>query len=374
MADLFDYLDWRGDLPFSQVPVNPVDALLFAALSYIDFDGIVPRNHSNTVSLADAAARFAALPDAESRVRTKHDAKLLERMAQTARFGSVRLTGFDSQLIPEEETQFAAITFLPTDYVAVVTYRGTDSSVVGWKEDFAMSFSRTVPAQRKALAYLQIAARNHPGALLLTGHSKGGNLSVFAAAMAGPEIQPRIHAVYNNDGPGFTDFILESPGYQTMLPRIHTYIPQSSIIGMLLEHKDPYTLIRSRTVSVLQHELYTWEVMGGDFIPEDDVSAGSQVINDTITSWLATRSNAERSAFVETLFDLVEAGNADQTDEILRPRNIQSYIKTLVTDEESRHLLATELSGLLRSARDSLRRSRQKVQPPAADALPEKTE
>ena len=371
MADLFAYLDWRGDLPFSQVPVTPVDALLFSALSYIDFDGVVPHTHTAAISLADAAARLTALPDRDDRVRTKHDLPLLQKMAQCPRFAQVGLTGFDSQLIPEEETQFAALTFLPTDYVAIVTYRGTDSSVVGWKEDFAMSFERTVPAQRKALAYLQIAARNHPGALLLTGHSKGGNLAVFAAAMAGADIQPRIHAVYNNDGPGFTDFVLESPGYKTMLPRIHTYIPQSSIIGMLLEHKDPYTLIRSSTVSVLQHELYTWEVLGGDFIPEEDVSAGSQVINETITAWLATHSNAERSAFVEALFDLVEAGDADQTGELLRPRNIQSYIKTLVLDEEARRLLATELSGMLRTAKASLRRGKSKT--PEAPALPDHT-
>lgn len=373
MADLFEYLDWRGDLPFSQAPVNPVDALLFAALSYIDWDGIVPRSHTASISLSEAAARFAALPDTVARVRTKHDGKLLKQMARTPRFAPVRLTGFDSQLIPEEETQFAAMTFLPTDYLAVVTYRGTDSTVIGWKEDFAMSFERTVPAQRKALAYLQIAARNHDGALLLTGHSKGGNLAVFAAAMAGQDIQPRIHAVYNNDGPGFTDFVLQSPGYQTMLPRIHTYIPQSSIIGMLLEHKDPYTLIRSRTVSVLQHELYTWEVMGGDFILEEDASAGSQVINETISSWLATRSNAERSAFVETLFDLVEAGDADQTDELLKPRNIQSYIKTLVLDDESRKLLSTELSSLLRTAKASLRRGKQKPQLPENPGIPAQT-
>ena len=161
--------------------------------------------------------------------------------------------------------------------------------------------------------------------------------------------------MYNNDGPGFTDYVLNSPGYRTILPRIHTYIPQSSIIGMLLEHRDPYTLIRSRTVSVLQHELYSWEVMGGDFVPAEEVSTGSQVINDTIHNWLATRSTEERSAFVETLFDLVEASGADHTGQILHPRSIQSYIKTLVADEESRHLLAGELSRLLRTANETIR-------------------
>ena len=112
MADLFAYLDWRGDLPFSQVPVTPVDALLFSALSYIDFDGVVPRSHTAAISLADAAARLTALPDRDDRVRTKHDLPLLQKMAQCPRFAQVGLTGFDSQLIPEEETQFAALTFL----------------------------------------------------------------------------------------------------------------------------------------------------------------------------------------------------------------------------------------------------------------------
>lgn len=369
MADLFEYLTWRGDLPFSQVPLNAVDALIFSAVSYLRFDGIVPQGHDKSIPLTQVAKQFLALPDAEEKVRNKNDLVLLERLTQTHRFASVGLTGYSSQFIPEEDTQFAAVTFLLDPHTVFLAYRGTDSTVVGWKEDFCMSFEPSVPAQRKALAYLEQAAGYYAGPLLLGGHSKGGNLAVFAAAMAAPEIQARIHAVYNNDGPGFTDFVLNSPGYHTMLPKIHTFVPQSSIIGMLLEHDDPYTIIRSRQVSILQHELYSWEVLGGDFIQVDQATASSQFINQTIKSWLKSMSMEERSAFVEALFDLVETGDADHTAEIMHPHNIYAYLRTLTTDETTRRLLAGELGNLLRLANETLRKSNQ--QDDSTNTLPE---
>lgn len=361
MADLFDYLAWRGDLSFSQVPVTPVDALIFSALSYLRLQDIVPAEHSRSIRLEDAAAQFLALPDAADRIRNKQDLQLLEQAAKTVRFSTVCLCGYDSQLIPEEDTQFAAVTFLPDADTAFLAYRGTDSTVVGWKEDFSMSFRRAVPAQRKALAYLQQAARFHPGPLIVGGHSKGGNLAVFAAAMAAPELQHRIQAVYNNDGPGFTDFVLNSPGYKAILPKIHTFIPQSSIIGLLLEHDDPYTIIRSRQASIWQHELYSWEILGGGFVPVEETTVSSQLIHQTIKSWLTETSMEERSAFVEALFDLVESGDADHTGQIMHPRNLYAYLRTLNTDENTRHLLLGELGDLLRNANETLRQNLQKL-------------
>ena len=266
MATLFDYLRWRGDLTFTQDPPNCVDALIFSALSYIHYGGLVEQKPEIPVYLQDAAAYFFTLEAPEARVRVEKDLDLLHQAAVTTRFGQCRLVMYRDTLIPEQETQFAAVTFLLDDGSAFLAFRGTDYSLVGWKEDFNMSFQQTVPAQRLAVRYLREVAAEYALPLRLGGHSKGGNLAVFAASRSGPLIQQRILEVYNNDGPGFTRYMMGDPGYLTMVPQIKTYIPQSSVIGMLLEHEEPYTVVKSRTVSLLQHDPYSWEVMGRDWM------------------------------------------------------------------------------------------------------------
>jgi hypothetical protein len=350
MDDLFEYLKWRGDLPLSQVPLTPVDALILSELSYLKLDGIVPDTPARTISLSEASAQFLALPEKEQICRTKLDVKLLKACAETERFHRAQLTFFRNLFIPEEETQFAAVSFLLDDGTAFLSFRGTDYSLVGWKEDFNMSFADSIPAQREALRYTQEFAAGYPLLLRLGGHSKGGNVAVYAAAKADTVLQSRILAVYNNDGPGFTDALMGDPGYLAMVPKIHTYIPQSSIIGMLLEHEEPYTVVKSSLVSILQHECYSWEVKGGDFVRVDEITDHSRFIDSTLKRYLAENSKAERSAFVDTVFDLLGGSGADQLFDLLHPKHIGAMIKTLGSDEKKRTYLLEECQQLLRSA------------------------
>ena len=201
MATMFDYIQWRGDLTFSQDPLNAVDALIFSALSYIHYGGQVESCPEKPVLLRDAAECFFALPDPESRVRVEKDLDLLQKAALSTRFGCTKLVFYRDMLIPEQETQFAAVTFLLDDDTAFLAFRGTDYTLVGWKEDFNMSFCQTVPAQRLAQQYVREVAAEYALPLHLGGHSKGGNLAVFAAARVGPVLQKQILTVYNQDGP-----------------------------------------------------------------------------------------------------------------------------------------------------------------------------
>ena len=182
MATVFDYLKWRGDLSFAQDPLNPVDGLIFCALSYIPFVGQAAETPNEPIALRDAAADFLSLDDYESRVRAKNDAMMLRAAAETARFGGCKMVLYRDQFAPEEETQFAAMTFLLPDDTAFVAFRGTDRSLVGWKEDFNMAFQEAVPAQLLAQDYVREVAAEYVMPLRLGGHSKGGNLAVFAAA------------------------------------------------------------------------------------------------------------------------------------------------------------------------------------------------
>lgn len=351
MANILDYVKWRGDLTFTQDPPNAVDALVFSALSYICYGGRVEAEPNVPVRLKDAAEEYFGQESPEARCRVKNDLELLYLAAQTARFGFAEVCMYRDQFIPEQETQFAAMTFLLDDGSMLLAFRGTDYSLVGWKEDFNMTFQQTIPAQRLALQYTREVALEHLRPMRLVGHSKGGNLAVFAAARSSPMIQQRILSVYNNDGPGFTKYLMGDPGYLAMVPRIQTYIPQSSVIGMLLEHEEPYTVIRSKTVGLLQHDPYSWEVLGREFIPVQEITGASQFMDATIKTWFADMSNGERNQLVDVMFTLLGSGEVTTVQDLLQPKNIRTYIKTLSSDENIRRVLSTEFQGLIEAAR-----------------------
>lgn len=350
MADMFDYLKWRGDILFSQLPPNPVDALIFSALSYIRFTDIVPEDLHHHITLRDAAVMLLDDEHAAERARVKADLELLQAAARTERFGRVGLTFYQDVFIPEEDTQFAAVTCLLDDGTAFLAFRGTDNTLVGWKEDFNMTFQESIPAQRLARQYAESFAAAGKSPMHLGGHSKGGNLAVYAASKVDFLTQKRIVTVYNQDGPGFTEQMMTDPGYLSIVPRIRTYVPQSSVFGMLLEHEEPFIIIKSKQIGILQHDPYTWEVMGADFVPCNALTSDSRFLDRTFRNWLAGMTNEERNAFFDNVFDLLMTDNTSKTKEIVRPQKIVSYIKALHADDTKRHLIASELSNLIQSA------------------------
>ena len=351
MGNIFDYLTWRGDLTFTQDPPNAVDALIFSTLTYVGYGETAERPPESAASLRRCAEEFFALENPESRVRSKKDMELLRCAAATARFGQCGLCLYRSVLLPEQETQFAAMTFLLDDGSMFLAYRGTDNSLVGWKEDFNMTFQQTIPAQRLAQEYIREAALAHTAPMRVAGHSKGGNLAVFAAARCSPTVRKRILTVYNNDGPGFTKYMIGDPGYNAIVPRIQTYIPQSSVIGMLLEHEEPFLVIRSKSVGIMQHDPYSWEVEGPHFLPVQEVTESSQFLDATIKNWFAGMTNRERNQLVEVLYGLLTTGEVENAADIFQPKNIRTYVKALSSDADMRHILSTEFQGLLEAAK-----------------------
>lgn len=352
MSDMFEYIKWRGDIPFTQVPLTPVDSLIFSTLVYIDFTGLVPPDLTHPVPLHTVADAFFALPDNSRRIRVKSDPELLKALAAAPRFRDVELAFYRDIFIPEEETQFAAMACFLDDGSVFVAFRGTGNALVGWKEDFNMAFQDIVPAQREAQRYLQDFAHAYPGVMELGGHSKGGNLAVFAASTCGADVQSRIRQVYNNDGPGFTDYLMGHPGYLAMVPKIKTYIPESSIIGILLEHEEPYTVIKSRQVSLMQHEVYSWVIQGGDFVHMQQISPDIRFLDKAIKNWVAGMTREERSNLVDALYAQLTAGGAEDAGELIHPRNIRAFFKALNADTQTRKMLSNELFRFLRSAGD----------------------
>ena len=202
MANILDYLDWRGDLQISERGFNEVDNLLLAELCYLDFGGIVPPGFDAPVPLQEAMRRYDVLREHESMGVLVPDQipELGRRMAASARFSGLLLCGYENKIDDETQTQFSALTLLLPDGTAYVAFRGTDDTIVGWKEDFNLAFLPVVPAQRMAVQYLQAAAAafsERP--LRVGGHSKGGNLAVYSAVFCSEAVQNQLMQVYNNE-------------------------------------------------------------------------------------------------------------------------------------------------------------------------------
>ena len=246
MANILDYLDWRGDLTLAERGFNEVDNLLMAELCFLDFSGIVPADFSAPVFLPDAMRQYdAARPQETMGVLVPEQIpELGHKMAASRRFSDLTLCAYVSRTDEETQTQFSALTILLPDKTAYIAFRGTDDTIVGWKEDFNLAFLPVVPAQKMAAEYLSAAAAalpSHP--LRVGGHSKGGNLAVYSAVFCGEAVQNQLMRVYNNDGPGFRTSLLGLPEHKRVADRITTILPESSVVGMLLEHEEPYTII-----------------------------------------------------------------------------------------------------------------------------------
>lgn len=353
MGGLFDYLDWRGELSLAQAPFNPVDNLLLSTLSYAPLDHLVDREGT---ALWAAVERWEAAggvwPPRPERGRGEFREEVLRlfgALARAPRFSGLMLRDWVSHLDAGTEEQFAALTIDTGDGARFVSYRGTDSTLVGWKEDFNMSYQTPVPAQRSAAEYLSDALRRWGGPLRLGGHSKGGNLAVYAAAAC--RTPDRLLAVYNNDGPGFCAGAVDEAGYEAVRGRIHTFVPQSSVVGMLLEHEDPYTVIKSRQLGIFQHDPYSWEVQGGGFVVVDQVTQGSRKLDQTVKTWLDALTPTDREVFLDSLYQALAGTQARSLDDLAQPKNLYTVFQGLTRlDEGTRTSIARTLGLLAKSA------------------------
>ena len=325
MADIMDYLDWRGDLSFKESAFNEVDNLILSQLAYVNFDGIIPGiAYDESVTLEEACERFFKIYDEKEVLKNRSLARLapmlMKKMVQSERFKKLKLGKYKSQLDYEAQKQFAAMHMILEDGTIYIAFRGTDDNLIGWKEDFNMSFMTPIPAQIEAVAYLNETAVDLKQAIRMGGHSKGGNLAIYAAVNCKDEIRTRILKVYNNDGPGFNKEMITSSNYQKMLNRIETIVPQSSIVGMLFEHEEDYIVVKSKYIGFMQHDVMSWEVLGGKFVYSDKRTRGSQILDHTIKSWLNNLGAEEREQFVESLFSILDATGAKTLTDLSKAR------------------------------------------------------
>lgn len=316
MPNVFDYLEWRGDLTLDVSPVNEVDNLIFCLLSYVDLEGIVPADHTRgSVTVREAAAEyFFSHPRYTQRplglIVPADILTLFSRMAKAPRFKNLRLTGYINTVSEEREMQFSALTVLLPEEGMFVAFRGTDDSIVGWREDFNLSFMDEVPSQRSAADYLDRLDMTPDTTLYVGGHSKGGNLAVWGAVHAREEVRRRIAQVYSNDGPGFSEGTVSSDTYKTLSDRIRVILPDDSLVGLLLEHDDRYTVIKSNRKGLFQHDGLTWEVLGSTFTRTEGLSKRGQHADTEVRARIDSMTREERRELVRIMFTLLESTGA----------------------------------------------------------------
>lgn len=329
------YVQWRMDT-FDERPLCAVDSLVFAWLAYTHLDaaqGAACQLEGIALHELLRAESFESMFGSSWDPEGSRD--LLFSVCASPRFRDVRLAAFRFTTSRDSEEQFAAMTFYLPDGSSYIAFRGTDSTIVGWKEDFNMTFLNPVPAQEEARAYLDAVASAVPGPLYVGGHSKGGNLAVYAAAMCAPEHHARIVRVFSHDGPGFHREFCASSAYRRVLPCMVKTVPKSTMIGAVLsESPDCRPLIvESGGFSLFQHNPFLWEVDvdACAFVQADGFTASSRFFNATLDAWMDKYTLAERERFVDALFDVIGVTGATRFSDIMadRKRTIPLMLDTV---------------------------------------------
>lgn len=330
MNDVFGYLRKYGKKTFQEKPFSDVDSLLLSQFCYLKLDGLVPKlkEDGQSVSIADLKVH----PEKEGMFAdtrfVKNNRKLFELMAASVRFGSMKMNYFVDIVDKNIETQFCAVTFFLEGESPYIAFRGTDETVVGWKEDFCMAFRNPIPSQGYSVIYVTQIANRISGRFYVGGHSKGGNLAVYAGLFCEEDVSDRILFFYSFDGPGFRPEVLQRERYAQIKPRIRKLVPQSSVIGMILQTQEHYQVVRSMASGLLQHDPFTWLVMDGQFVRLDSIYKGRKVLDHAMNEWIMSLSEEQMVRFVQDLFNLIKA--AEVEDLVKFEQDRKKHVKALL--------------------------------------------
>lgn len=310
---IIDYLSKYGDCPLDEMPMNDVDSLILCQLSYLKYDGMVNdvRGNGSSITLKEIGehADFDKL-FGDTRFE-KQNRELFAGAVSGRRFANMRLNCYINMIEKEWETQFAAVTFLLEDGTIYVAFRGTDETIVGWKEDFNMAYLSPIPGQSYSVKYLNMVMSRLHCPFYVGGHSKGGNLALYSAMNCIPDVQRRIRKIYNMDGPGFRPEVLERCGYERVEARVVKIIPQSSLVGMLFEKGIRYQVVESNRFGLMQHDPYTWLVEEACFVLADDIYESRRFLDNTINEWILSLDEMQLKTFVDTMYKVVSASEAE---------------------------------------------------------------
>lgn len=359
MKNMLDYIKEFGHVSFEERAFSEIDALVLTELEYLPLEKVVPsdENGENFVTVKEIAEYMQEhkqeLFDENPMMITEERHEVSQVIVDAPRFQSLKFFGVVSVWDKDTTKQFAAVTVEVEPSVRLVIYRGTDETLIGWKEDFLMTYSPLVAAQTDAKEYLAKQASLWGGDLMISGHSKGGNLAIYAAATQEEDVQLRIVDIFCFDSPGLYRSVLETKGYQNIVPLAMRYIPQDSLVGLMLESEVPYVIVKSNATGAMQHSAMTWEIEDGQFIKMEKLTKNSQLNDQTFKKWTESVSDEELELFWNVFFELLFSVGIDTVNDLYGQfmHYVQEFLKAAGDMDEEKRELLTRIALLLVSTR-----------------------
>ncbi|MDB8642197.1 DUF2974 domain-containing protein [Streptococcus australis] len=349
MSTIFDYLDHVTYDSIYDRPFKELDVLALTELTYLPFDRIVPQGDTTNIEvrLSDATDLVDRTTDF---IVTDQHLQLVDSLATSKRFKNIKLLNYVDEYDPDVQKQFAAMTYRLTMDVYLVVFRGTDDTLIGWKEDFHMTYMDHIPAQRRAASYLQHVMKEFPkGRFMVAGHSKGGNLAAYACSYLPDQLFKQVDAIYCYDSPGLNKSIIKTEGYQRIAHLIHRFVPQGSIVGMMLEVPEPATIVKSRAFGgFAQHDTFTWMVEKDGFVTLDQTSPDSQQMDQTLKQWVQEVPDSQLKKFFDTFFGLFLDAGITSINDLM---NLKNFSKIKDIFQNAQDLDPTEREMLERLAK-----------------------
>ena len=348
MGNLITYVQQYGSQTFEDKLLTDIDALVLTEIAYLPFDEIVPQSFDVTeaISIGQLGKEFAKVQEKQQEhnpfMITSERIQLLELVSKSQRYKDIKVFGFMNDIDDELTKQFAAVSYQWEEENRWIVFRGTDESLTGWKEDFMMTYSDLIPAQMDAIEYLKKQAETFSGTLNVSGHSKGGNLSLYAGAMQEEAVQNRIERIYCWDAPGVHRSILNTEGYQRVVSKAKRYIPQDSIVGLMLESQVPYHIIESQGSGISQHSALMWNIEDDHFVELTELTKNSQLTDQTFKQWTEAVSDEDLKLFFDTFFELFFEMGVETVNDVYY--NFRLYMqkffeKAYQMDTEKREIL-----------------------------------
>lgn len=335
-TNILDYILWRGDLKMSEAHINKVDMAIFAELAMLDLRGVVDdiEDDHDGISIIDAKKKYFSKELAKDNklglILPDSILLMFKKIAYTKRFSHLLLSDYLEFVSEEEETQVSALTIQIDENTYCVAFSGTDDTIIGWKEDFDMLYKYPIPSQNKSLKYLETVMNKYPHAkFYVCGHSKGGNMAIYSSFNVDEKMFKRINHIYNFDGPGFPKESIEDEKYLSRLHKVTTILPQSSTIGKLFEHREKIEIVKSLKNGLYQHDVFSWEVKGKDFVYEKELTEVSKKVDAKIREIVESMTKDELKIFVQNSYKVLsytQATNLRNLSERKR-KILEGYMK-----------------------------------------------
>lgn len=353
MAGALDYLRWRGDLSYTEKPFNSVDGALFASLIYLPVD-----KSAEGHTISEVAEKLHHLPSFQHQMHDETGAQIW-LFPKSPRIGSIKIINWTNRMEKKPHPlQFTAAAFRLTKTTILISYRGTDSSMIGWNEDMNMNYMPEVYGQNVAAEYLKKIAANYPhDKIYLVGHSKGGNFAQYALSAAEPDLQKRIIKAISYDGPGFFHQVYSTPGFKRAMPKMKTYLPESSVIGTMLDHPERTLIVKSTVPMRAQHDPRRWSVGRDSFVLADGLTTGARIMRHALIHFNHSIPDAKRGEMFSALFDAFENSQISDVNQITNHRLVGTYRLGRVImslDPDLRQILLSTFSNIWNTYRNNM--------------------